>query len=414
MRNPSVPSPLGAEYNPLVSPHLEDPHPFYARARREEPVFYSPVLGAWVVTRYEDVSAVLAAPGRFSSVGSIDVGAEKLPPEVLQVLARGLPPLPSLVDNDPPAHTRFRGLVSKAFNARRVAEKAPLVRTLAEELVDGFVSEGRADLFTRFAHPLPARVIAGIFGIPYEDIPLFQRWSDDLSAVFAAHGSVESLVRCAHGVLDFQRYLSEALDARTTSPRDDLLTDVVTAARELDVPASRAELVGMLTQTLFAGHETTAGLIAGAMELLLRNPEALGALQADPGLLPGIFEEAARMTSPVTAMFRTTTEEVELGGVSIPKGAHVRLVFASANRDASRFPEPDRFDPRRDTSRRHLAFGQGIHFCIGAQLARLETGIAVDVLTRRLPNLRLIPSPDPRMLRSVTIRRLGRLEVEWG
>ncbi|MBZ4418528.1 cytochrome P450 [Myxococcus sp. RHSTA-1-4] len=413
MRKPSAPSPLGAEYTPLVSPQLENPHPFYARARREEPVFYSPVLSAWVVTRYEDVSTVLANPGRFSSADSITVGADKLPPEVLQVLGQGLPPLPSLVDNDPPAHTRFRGLVSKAFTGRRVAEKEPLIRALAEALVDGFEREGRADLFARFAHPLPSRVIAGIFGIPLEDIHRFQQWSEDLSAVLAANGSVETLVRCAHGVLDFQRYLVQALDERSAAPREDLLTDVVTGARELDVRPTQAELVGMLTQTLFAGHETTAGLIAGAMELLLRNPEALKALRSDPGLLPGAIEEALRMTSPVTAMFRTTTEEVELGGVRLPKGAHVRIAFASANRDESRFPEPDRFDLRRDGARKHLAFGQGIHFCIGAQLARLEASIAVEVLTRRLPNLRLAPDPKPVLLRSVTIRRLGRLDVEW-
>jgi cytochrome P450 len=412
MSQPSAPSTLGAEYSPLTSPQLENPHPFYARARREAPVFYSPALDAWVVTRFEDVSTVLADPRRFSSTQSITVSAAKLPPEVLQILGRGLPPLPSLVDNDPPAHSRFRGLVNKAFNASRVARQEPHVRALSEKLVQGFASEGRADLFARFAHPLPAQVIAGIFGIPSEDTRRFQHWSEAWSAVAAADGSVASLVEHAHGVLDFQQYLARALEERAATPRNDLLTDVVTGARELDVAPTLAELVGMLMQTLFAGHETTAGLIAGTVELLLRNPDALRALQADWSLLPNVIEEAVRMTAPVSAMFRTTTEEVTLGGVSIPKGAHVRLVFASANRDESRFPEPDHFDPHRPT-RGHLGFGQGIHFCIGAQLARMEARISVEVLLKRLPGLRLAPVQTPSVLRSVTIRRIGRLDVEW-
>ncbi len=404
---------LGSGYNPLVSPQLEDPHPFYSRARREEPVFYNPALGVWVVTRHEDICAVLAEPGRFSSVHSITAGAPSLPPEIIQVLMEGYPQHPSLVDNDPPAHGRLRGLVAKAFTARRISEKEAHIRARAGELIDGLVKEGRADLFDRFAHPLPAFVIASILGIPASETRRFRRWSDDWCAVLVGQGPLEELVTQARGVLDLQRYIAAALEERKASPRDDLLSDIVSAAQAQEPPPSMAELVGMLMQVLFAGHETTAGLIAGAVELLLHHPEQMKAVRSDPGLIPAAVEEAVRMTSPVTAMARTAVEDVTLGGVRIPKGAHLRLAFASANRDEERFHEPQRFDVRRADVKNHIAFGQGIHFCIGAPLARLEARIALELLLQRLPGLRLLPAPSPGFLKSLTIRRIERLDVEW-
>ncbi|WP_426746131.1 cytochrome P450 [Myxococcus faecalis] len=409
----SAASGLGSEYRPLDSPQLENPHPFLARARREAPVFFSPALGAWVVTRHADISAVVADTERFSSAESITVGAATTPPEVVAALMDGYPLVPSLVDNDPPAHSRFRGLVSKAFTGRRLAEKEPFIRALVDELIDSFRHEGKADLFLRFAHPLSASIIAEILGIPRADIHRFRRWSDELTTVLAAHGSIEHQVACARGVVEFQRYLAQALEERKTAPREDLLSDIVTGSKEMTPPMSMAELVSMLMQVHFAGHETTAGLIVGAVELLLEHPEQLQALREDPALIAGAVEEAVRMTSPVHAMFRTALEPVELGGVPIPQGAHIRIVYASANRDEARFHEPERFDVRRPDVKKHLAFGQGLHFCIGAPLARLEARLALEALLRSLPGLRLVPGQTPGFLKSVTVRRHESLEVAW-
>ncbi|WP_408890175.1 cytochrome P450 [Myxococcus faecalis] len=409
----SAASGLGSEYRPLDSPQLENPHPFLARARREAPVFFSPALGAWVVTRHADISAVVADTERFSSAESITVGAATTPPEVVAALMDGYPLVPSLVDNDPPAHSRFRGLVSKAFTGRRLAQKEPFIRALVDELIDSFRNEGKADLFLRFAHPLSASIIAEILGIPRADIHRFRRWSDELTTVLAAHGPIEHQVACARGVVEFQRYLAQALEERKTAPREDLLSDIVTGSRELTPPLSMAELVSMLMQVHFAGHETTAGLIVGAVELLLEHPEQLQALRDDPSLIAGAVEEAVRMTSPVHAMFRTALEPVELGGVPIPKGAHIRIVYASANRDEARFHEPERFDVRRPDVKKHLAFGQGLHFCIGAPLARLEARLALEALLRSLPGLRRVPGQTPGFLKSVTVRRHESLEVAW-
>ncbi len=409
----SAASGLGSKYRPLESPHLENPHPFLARARREEPVFFSPALGAWVVTRHADISAVVADTERFSSAESITVGAATTPPEVVAALMDGYPLVPSLVDNDPPAHSRFRSLVSKAFTGRRLAEKEPFIRALVDELIESFRQEGKADLFLRFAHPLSASIIAEILGIPRSDIHRFRRWSDELTTVLAAHGPIEHQVACARGVVDFQRYLAQALEERKSAPREDLQSDIVTGSRGMTPPMSMAELVSMLMQVHFAGHETTADLIVGAVELLLEHPEQLRALRDDPGLIAGAVEEAVRMTSPVHAMFRTAMEAVELGGVPIPKGAHIRIVYASANRDEARFHEPERFDVRRPDVKKHLAFGQGLHFCIGAPLARLEARLALEALLRSLPGLRLLPGQTPGFLRSVTVRRHESLEVAW-
>ncbi|QRN97022.1 cytochrome P450 [Archangium violaceum] len=413
MSKDSTSSGLGSEYNPLDSPQLENPHPFLARARREEPVFFSPLLGSWVVTRHADISAVVADTARFSSAESITVGAATMPREVVTTLMDGYPLVPSLVDNDPPAHTRFRGLVSKAFTGRRLAEKEPFIRALVDELISAFIQEGRADLFLRFAHPLSSSIIAEILGIPRADISRFRRWSDELSTVLAAHGPVEHQVACARGVVDFQRYLAAALEERKTSPREDLLSDIITEGQGMTPPMSMAELVSLLMQVHFAGHETTAGLIVGAVELLLNNPEQLHALRDNPALTAGAVEEAVRMVSPVHAMFRTAREDVELGGIPIPKGAHIRLVYASANRDEHRFHEPECFDIRRPDVKKHLAFGQGLHFCIGAPLARLEARLALEALLRRLPGLRLVPGQKPGFLKSVTVRRHESLEVTW-
>jgi cytochrome P450 len=413
MSKASANSGLGAEYNPLVSPQLENPHAFLARARREEPVFFSQMLKSWVVTRHADISAIVADTARFSSAEAITVGAATTPPEVVATLMNGYPLVASLVDNDPPAHTRFRGLVSKAFTGRRLTEKEPRIRALVDELISSFIHEGQVDLFLRFAHPLTASIIAEILGIPHADISRFRRWSDELTTVLAAHGPIEYQVACARGVVEFQRYLASALEERKTSPREDLTSDIINEGQGMTPPMSMAELLSLLMQVHFAGHETTAGLIVGAVELLLSNPEQLQALRDDPSLISGAIEEALRMISPVHAMFRTALEDVEIGGVKIPKGAHIRIVYASANRDEARFHEPDRFDIRRPDVKKHLAFGQGLHFCVGAPLARLEARIALETLFQRLPGLRLVPGQNPSFLRSVTVRRHESLEVAW-
>lgn len=407
-------SACGREHFPLRSPMLDDPRPFYARARREEPVFWSESLGLWVVTRYEDVCAVARDAARFSSLDSITPTPATVPPppELLAELMKGFPQLPSLVTIDPPAHTHHRALVTRALSLRRLAAFEPILRELAEGLVDGFAADGRVELVEAFAIALPGNFIIDLLGLPREDLGQINRWQSDSTEIFAGQKPLAQLVLHARGFVAFQHYLAAAIEDRRLRPRDDALSDIVTGAAALDPPLGMPELVNMVLQVNFAGYETTAGLIAAAALELARDPELFAAARRDPSIIPSIIEEVLRVASPIHAMYRTANEDVELGGAHIGKGDRVQIAYISANHDEQRFEEPLRFDIHRTTP--HLAFGQGIHFCIGAPLARLEGRVALEVLTQRLPNLSLVPEQKLSYFPSATARRLEALEVTWG
>lgn len=409
----TTPSTLGAEHNPLQGAMLDDPRPFYARARAQEPVFWSETYGMWIVTRHDDVQAVARDHVRFSSHDSISVAPTTPPPALLEILMQGFPVLPSLVDGDPPLHTRSRALVSKALSLRRLAVFEPILRELAHSLIDRFIAAGRVEFVSGFAIPLPGNFIVDLVGLPREDLEQVDRWTSNSAAVFAGRAdSFEALLDKARGFVAFQHYLAAAIRERQDSPRDDALSDIVMGARAFDEPLGMAELINIMLQILFAGYETTAGMITAATVELGRDPALFAALKADPSGCPKLIEEALRTASPIHGMFRTALADVELGGVTIRKGERVSIAYISANHDETRFADPLRFDPERTTP--HLAFGHGIHYCIGAPLARLEGRIAVEALTARLPNLRLVPGQRFEYFPSATARRLEAVELEWG
>ncbi len=404
-------SSCGREHFPLASPMLDDPRPFYARARREEPVFWSESLGLWVVTRYDDVSAVAKDAARFSSLDSITPSVAPPPPELLAELVKGFPLLPSLVTSDRPAHTHQRALVTKALSLRRLAAFEPILRSLAEGLVDRFAAKGRVELVDAFAIALPGNFIVDLLGLPREHLAQVNRWTTDSAEVFAGHKPLAQLVEHTRGFVAYQHYLAAAIEDRRKSPRDDALSDIVSGAAALDPPLGMPELINMLLQVIFAGYETTAGLIAASALELARDGALFTAARRNPSIIPPIIEEVLRVASPIHAMYRTANEDVELGGARIRKGDRLQIAYISANHDEQRFEEPLRFDIHRTTA--HLAFGQGIHFCIGAPLARLEGRIALEVLTQRLPNLRLVPDQTLTWFPSATARRLESLELTW-
>lgn len=404
-------SPLSAEHQPLASPMLDDPRPFYARARQEAPVFWSDAYGLWVVTRHDDVQAVARDAARFSSVSAFMPSAVVPPAPLLEVLMQGFPLLPILVDADPPLHTRARALVTKALSLRRIATFEPMLRRLAERLVDRFVDAGRVEFVGAFAIPLPGNFIVDLLGLPPEDLAQVDAWAGSLAGLFAGRGTLDELLAHARGFVAFQQYLAEAVRDRQASPRDDALTDIVEGAAASEPPIELAEIINILLQVLFAGYETTAGLITAAAIELARDPALFEAVRADPSLVPKVVEETLRTASPIHSMYRTAHEDVELGGVHIRKGDRLQLAYISANHDEARFPDPLRFDPQRATP--HLAFGQGIHFCIGAPLARLEGRIAIEVITQRLPGLRMVPDQALTYFPAATARRLEAVELAW-
>jgi len=400
------------DYNPLAPEVLADPYPLFEAAHRDAPVFYSERFRLWFVTRFADIWTVLRDPATFSSAISTTVATE-VSAEVERVLAEGWGEVSTLVTCDPPAHTRFRSLINKAFTPRRVAEREGRIREIAGSLVDGFIAEGRTDLVRRYAYPLPMTVIAEILGVPHQDLDRFKRWSDDVVARLSAELPAERQIACARSLVEFQHYFSDRLDERSREPRDDMLTDLLNARIEGAAPLTRGEQLSILQQLLVAGNETTTNLIANMVVLLLERPEAWRAVCASPERAAAAVEEALRMESPVQGLFRSTTRDVELGGVRLPAGAHLQLLYAAGNRDAEEFPNPDRFDLERANASSHLAFGGGAHFCLGASLARLEGRIALQTLTARLPGLRLDAERERARVPHFFLRGFAHLWVRW-
>ncbi|EPX63765.1 putative cytochrome P450 hydroxylase [Cystobacter fuscus DSM 2262] len=399
-------------FNPMAPDQIEDPYPLYARMRRERPVFYSAPFELWVVTRYEDIAEVKNDPSRFSSAGALDARSEPHP-EVLQVLQQGYVRFVSLVQSDPPDHTRMRAVFGKALSAQRIAAMEPEIRATADLLLDGFVRDGEADLIQRFAYALPGLIICDLLGVPRSDMEQLKRWSDDKTLLMSATAPLERQVEAAHGFLAMQRYFIEQLEERRKHPREDLLTLLVPQVMGGTAPLSHQEAVCNAMDLMAAGHETTTGLIGNGMWLLLQAPEQLQSLRDDLTLLPNAIDEMLRMEAPIRGFFRTVTAQTQLGGVQLPKGSRVFIVYASGNRDETRFSEPDRFDIRRADAKKHLAFGKGIHFCVGAALAKLEGRIAFEHLLRRLPNPRLRTDAATVRRPYFMLRGFEHLPIAW-
>jgi cytochrome P450 len=331
---------------------------------------------------------------------------------VLEVLAEGWPDMPIIVESDPPLHTRIRRPISRAFTPRRIAEMEPRIREIAEALVDGFADDGEADVVDRFAWPLPLQVIGELVGVPEGDLPWLHARSRDWLATYQATAPLEEQIEQARGFVEFQRYFVDLVHERARDPRDDLTSALVQAVADDEEPIGLVELAGVPLDLVVAGHVTVTRAIGSALVLLLEPPDELERLRAEPDRWPGAIEEILRLESPAQGLFRETTRDVELGGVLLPAGARLMVHFGAANRDEGVFPEPGRFDPTRDRNL-HLAFGKGIHVCIGAPLARLELQIALPLLFERLPGLRRADA-EPLAFDPVFFARgLAGLRVAW-
>jgi cytochrome P450 len=402
---------LASRFDPLAPAQLEDPFAVLALARREQPVFYSPEHDLWVVTRHEDVLAVLKDHVSFSSTGALKSAAAPFPPEVAAVLAEGEPSMPYIIEIDPPLHDRIRGLVTKAFTPRRIAELEPDVRAIVGELLDELPPAGEADLVDRFAWPLPLRVLGRLLGLPADDLAQLHHWGLDWLLVQQDVPPAQRLEH-ARGVVALQRYFLRVVAERERHPTGDLIGALVAARRELDPPLTDVEIAGLPLDLMVAGHVTVTRAIGSALDLMFRHPPLREHL-LDPAHRAAAVEEVLRLESPAQGLFRTTTRTVELGDATIPAGARVMAHFASANRDECAFAAPDAYRPERADIAKHVAFGKGIHFCIGAPLARLELGIALPALLERLPDLR--PGSQPSAREPVFFARgFARLFVAWG
>ncbi|MHB8577115.1 MAG: cytochrome P450 [Dehalococcoidia bacterium] len=365
--------------NPLTSPAAQDnPYPYYAMARQFMPVLFMDQQKVWSVFSYEDCRNILRDPKRYSS-------------DFQRIMPVEQRQRPSMLNADPPLHTRLRELVNRAFTPRMVAQLEPRIRAITDDLLTAALPAGRIDLVPDFAVPLPVIVIAEILGIPPADRDLFKRWSNEIAASLGVDISMDS-PGVSQGTIDeLSQYFTRIIDQRRAEPREDLISALLRTRLDGE-KLSVDDLLNFCILLLVAGNETTTNLIGNAVRTLLEHPADFERLRAEPSLWPSAVEEVLRYRPPVQATIRLTTEDVELHGTAVAANQPVVVWLASANRDPAEFAEPDRFDIARSPNR-HLSFGQGIHFCLGAPLARLETAIALQEVGRRLPNLRLDGAP---------------------
>lgn len=376
-----------------------NPYPYYEKMRVAGPVHCvrtDEFDRVWLVVGYDEGRSVLADQ-RFGK------DWRTLPGQT----GAGDPINANMLEMDAPDHTRLRKLVAREFTPRRIEALRPRVRQITDALLDAMLPAGQADLVDAFAFPLPITVICELIGVPDLDRDAFRLLSNGVVSPAGAQGNGDA-VRAMGG------YLAELIEIKRRSPGDDLLSALIAARYEDEDALSPDELVGMAFLLLVAGHETTVNLIANGVRALLEHPEQLAALRADFGLIDGAVEEMLRYDGPVeTATFRFAREAATIGSTAVAAGDPVLVALAGADRDPGRYPEPDRFDIRRETQG-HLAFGHGVHFCMGAPLARMEGRIAVRALLERCPGLVLDPDAgEPDWLPGMLIRGMRTLPVRW-
>ena len=382
-------------FTPFDPDVMSCPHEYNRRMRAEAPIYRCPHTGIFFVFDYDTIREVAADHGTFSNrFGQAMRAGGEIDPRLAAEMAKGYPPVDTMLTEDPPRHRRYRGLVNQALTARRVATLEPDISRIAHDLIDAFAARGRAEFVSEFCGPLPLTVIADQLGVPRVDLPLFNKWSDAFVAQLSRMASPDEEVEAARLIVEFQHSFAKKLEERRSIRTDDILSDIVHARLEGERPLDTAESLSIIQQLLVAGNETTTSAIAEGVLLLIRNPDQRAKLRADRSLVPNLVEEVLRLSTPTANMWRVCTQDTVLQGVSIPKGSMVQIRYASADRDDRVFDAADAFDVTRTNARQNVAFGHGVHMCIGASLARKEMQVAFDAILDRLEDLALDSDPD--------------------
>jgi cytochrome P450 len=390
-------------FDPRMAEFRADPYPYYLQLQTHAPIFYWSDWGMLFLSRYEDCAGLL----RDDRLMRQGIGEPISPPEQQKPLFDMMGRWMLLLD--PPDHTRLRSLVHKGFTPRMIAQLRASIQQLTDELLDAAQEQGSFDLMAAFAYPLPVAVICALLGVPSADYVRFHGWSDAIARSLDLTDDQAVYDRAAVAAVALTDYLDGLLTERRAHPQNDLISALVAVELEGD-QLSKAELFATCALLLIAGHETTVNLIGNGTLALLRHPDQWRALQEQPQLAAGAVEELLRYDSPVQMTARVAHETFEYGGYTIQRGQEVAFLLGAANRDPSRFPNPDRLDLARGDSR-HLSFGGGIHYCLGAPLARLEGEIAFATLARRMPSLHLagegVTYRDNFVLRGLTALPVG-------
>jgi cytochrome P450 len=399
-------------FDPFSGAYLTDPYPFFEQYRAEAPVFYSQELDYWVVSRYDDVKRILRDSDTFSNQITLSP-VQPFSDEVIRILEEGgYRAQAAMVGIDPPHHTRARKLMNLAFTPARISQLEPTIHRLVEERIDPLPSTGRIELVRTLTYELPALVLFRMLGVPEDDVDLVKAGAQHRLLLVWGRPGPEQQAELARGILAFWRHSEQLVERLARNPGDDLTSELIRIRGGDDGVLTLQEIASLIFGLLFAGHETTTAFITNSVRQLLTQGDLWRYLAARPERIPAAVEELLRLDSSVIAWRRLVVRDTTIGEHAVPPGARVLLLLGSANHDESRFECPAHLDLDRPNPRDHLAFGFGIHYCLGAALARLETKVALECLIRRFPTLRLASDQELAFLPNVSFRGPRELWVE--
>jgi cytochrome P450 len=406
-------SSLAEEFDPFHDPYLSDPYSWLARARAEQPVFYSPKIDYYVVTRYDDIRAVYRDTKSFSATIALEPLTPLYDSSLVELGKWEFIPGPTLVNEDQPSHMIRRKRIGDAFLARNIAKFEPKIRSIVTGYLDKFVKNGRADLVRDFVWEISALVIFMFMGVPEKDIQIVKKFAAERIVFTWGRPTEAEQNELSREIGEYWRYCKQHVAWLRQNLGEDFMSEVIRYHMEDPDMMDEVSVYNVMLNFLFAGHETTTQTSANGFKSLLENRDQWAAICADPSLIPGAVEEILRFNSSVIAWRRRATMATTIGGVEIPEGAKILLVTGSANHDETIFPWPERFDIRRDNAHRNLAFGFGAHMCLGAPLARLEMRVILEELTRRLPHVQLVPNQRWEYSPNTSHRGPAHVLVEW-
>ena len=407
-----------AEICPMHPELLKSPWGMNRRLRDEAPVHRDPESGIYFISRYEDVVKMVMDHETFSNrmVTATRTLADSDDPEIKEVLASGYPSVDTMFSQDPPLQRRYRRFVDGAFSPVSLKALEPFIEQTANNLVDAFIDKGECEFLADFGIPLPLRVIVNQLGAPESDIHLFRKLTEAVVGNISQQLDKDRLLQAAKDLVEFQHYLVARMNERREEPKEDILSEVVNASIDGEQPLTDAECLSIVSQILVAGNETASAALTEGVWLLINNPAQYALLRQDPSLemVSRLVEEVLRISSPSANMYRRATRDVELHGVTIPKGSLLFARFASANQDDRRFPEPEKFNLMRDNLKEQVAFGKGVHHCLGAALARREMNIGFKVILERMTNFRLAEgASEPTFAANVLLHGLTGLNLAF-
>ena len=401
---------LSTSFDPL---DLSDPFPLLAQARRQQPVFYSPDIDYWVITRYHDIKSIFRDHETYTAANTI-TPIVPFSDAVKQMLADGdYSPEPVLSNNVPPSHTRIRALVNRLFTPRRMKSFAPAIRGIAQRGVQRIADSAPVDIVAALTYEYPAYVLFHVLGVPAADVPQVKAWAGNRIKLYYGRPTAAEQVELTKYLVPFWRYVVDLVDEKVRQPQDDLTSDLIRLRTGDDSVLTLNEIASCMITLLVAGHETTTAQINNALLHLLSRPGQWEALCRAPETIPSMLEEMMRYDPSVCTWRRSAVKPSTIAGVDIPAGADLLLMLHSANRDPAAFPQPDAIITGRDNLKDHLAFGYGIHYCVGAPLARLEMAILLETLVDALPNMRLLPDQALEYTRNISFRGPASLRVTW-